>query len=213
MKILLKEDVDTLGYAGEVHDVAPGYGRNYLIPKGFAVKATPGVLKAAETWRKKAEARREQLRREHEALVERLDGTVLNFTALAGEQGKLYGSITTQNLVEALTEELGIEIDRRKIDSPGLRQVGEHQVPVVLSRDYRAHIMVNIHPEIEEEETPPEAEASTEPPVEGAGEETATAEEVADEEDTPSDVAEVDFDDEWEEQEYLEDIAEEIGPA
>ncbi len=205
MKVLLKEDVDTLGYAGEVHDVTPGYGRNYLIPKGFAVKATPGVLKAAETWRKKAEARREQLRREHEAMMERLNGTILNFTALAGEQGKLYGSITTQNMAEALTEELGVEIDRRKIDSPGLRQVGEHQVAVVLSRDYRAHVTVNIHPEVEAEETIAEADA--------VDEAAPAAEEVAEIEATSAADSAVDFDDEWEEQEYFEDIAEDIGPA
>ena len=203
MKVLLKEDVDTLGYAGEVHDVAPGYGRNYLIPKGFAVKATPGVLRAAETWRKKAEARREQLRREHEALVERLNGTVLTFTANAGESGKLYGSITTQNIADALSEELGVEIDRRKIDSTGLRQVGEHQVPVVLSRDYRAQIMVNIHPEVDESEAA-EDEGLNEP---AADQTEATMDGDA------AGAEEPDFDEEWEEQEFYEDIAEEIAPA
>lgn len=202
MKVLLKQDVDTLGYAGEVHDVAPGYGRNYLIPQGMAVKATPGVLKAAETWRKKAEARREQMRREHEAMVERLSGTILTFTALAGEQGKLYGSITTQNIAEALQEELGVEIDRRKIDSPGLRQIGEHQVPVVLSRDYRAMITVNIHPEMAEEEVEAaEAEEAEEAEME-------TAEEAVDE---SIGAAGDDFEEAWEEEEYLEDIAEEVA--
>lgn len=195
MKVLLKKDVDTLGYAGEVHDVSPGYGRNYLIPQGLGVKATPGVLKAAESWRKKAEARREQLRREHEALVDRLSGTTLTFTAKAGDQGKLYGSITTQNMADALMEELGVEIDRRKIDSTGLRQIGEHQVPIVLSRDYRAHITIFIHPEMEEEAVVEEV--------------VVVAEEVEEEEA----VAETDFDQEWEEQEYFEDIAEEITPS
>lgn len=235
MKVLLKEDVDTLGYSGEVHDVAPGYGRNYLIPQGFAVKATPGVLRAAESWRRKAEARREQVRQEHEAMVERLSGTVLTFTAKAGEQGKLYGSITTQNMADALSEELGIEIDRRKIDSTGLRQVGEHQVPIVLSRDYRAQIVVNIHPELEAEETTVEVEenaadaaastegeaaASTEgesaASLEGeavASTEGESAASTGEEAVTEESTSETDFDDEWEEQEYLEDIAEEITPA
>lgn len=147
MKVLLKQDVDTLGYAGEVHDVAPGYGRNYLIPKGLAVKATPGVLKSAESWRKQAEARREQLRSEYQALVERINNVTLNFTAKAGEQGKLYGSITTANIADALEAELGIELDRRKIDGQPLRQIGSHTVNIVLSREFRAQVVVNIHPE------------------------------------------------------------------
>lgn len=156
MKVLLKQDVDTLGYAGEVHDVAPGYGRNYLIPQGLAVKTTPGVLKSAEGWRKQAEARREQLRSEYQALVERINDVNLNFTAKAGEQGKLYGSITMANVAEALESELGIELDRRKIEGQPLRQVGSHAVQVVLSREFRAQINVNIHPE---GETPEEAAA------------------------------------------------------
>lgn len=163
MKVLLKEDVETLGYAGEVHEVAPGYGRNYLIPRGLAEKATPSTLKAAESWRKRAEARRAQIRKEHEALVQRINEVTLNFTAKAGEQGKLYGSITTAAIADELNETLGIDLDRRKIESAPLRQVGEHQVTVVLSRDYRAHLKVNIHPESEEEgqeDVTPVAEAS-----------------------------------------------------
>ena len=158
MKILLKKDVETLGYAGEVHDVKPGYGRNYLIPQGVAVKATPGVLRAAESWRKLAEARRDQIRKEHEALVARINNVSLEFTAKAGEQGKLYGSITTAAIAEELERSLGIELDRRKIDSPPLRQVGEHQVPIVLSKDYRARVTVIIQSEEEEEIADDEAE-------------------------------------------------------
>jgi large subunit ribosomal protein L9 len=87
MKVLLKEDVSNLGYAGEVMEVADGYGRNYLIPQGMAVKATPGVLTAAKTWRERAKTRLTELRKEHEALSERIAGTKLTFHALAGETG------------------------------------------------------------------------------------------------------------------------------
>ena len=80
MKVLLKEDVEHLGYAGEIHKVANGYGRNYLIPKGFAVPATSASVKQAEAWRRKAEARREQIRAEFEALSARLNNTTLNST-------------------------------------------------------------------------------------------------------------------------------------
>ncbi len=85
MKVLLKEDVENLGYAGEVYKVADGYGRNYLIPKGMAVVANPSVLKQAKVWRKKAEARREELRAEHEALSAKIEETTLIFTATCGQ--------------------------------------------------------------------------------------------------------------------------------
>ncbi|RMD49779.1 MAG: 50S ribosomal protein L9, partial [Candidatus Thermofonsia bacterium] len=88
MKVLLKQDVENLGYAGEVHKVAPGFGRNYLIPQGLAVLATPGMMKQADAWRKKAEARRAQLRAEYEALAAKIQDVTLKFTAKAGNTGK-----------------------------------------------------------------------------------------------------------------------------
>ncbi len=151
MKVLLKKDVETLGYAGEIHEVATGYGRNFLIPRGLAEKATPGALKAAESWRKRAEAHRAEVRREHDLLVQRINDVTLDFTAKAGEQGKLYGSITTAAVADQLNEVLGTEIDRRKVDSPPLRQIGEHIVNVVLSHEHKARLRVRIHPESGEE--------------------------------------------------------------
>ena len=115
MKVLLKEDVDNLGYAGEVHSVADGYGRNYLIPKGFAVIATSSVMKQADVWRKKAEARREELRAEYQLLSEKINETTLSYIARAGETGKLYGSITTSQITDDLNDVLGTDIDRRKV--------------------------------------------------------------------------------------------------
>ena len=153
MKVLLKEDVDNLGLAGEVHEVAPGYGRNYLIPQGFAVKATPGAMGQATVWRKKAEARRAQIRAEYEALAAKIEAVTLTFTARAGETGKLYGSITTSQVAEALSEELGIEIDRRKVGVDPLRQLGTHQVVVRLSGDIHPEVTVVIESEEGEEPT------------------------------------------------------------
>jgi large subunit ribosomal protein L9 len=147
MKVLLKEDVSNLGYAGEVMDVANGYGRNYLIPQGKAVKATPGELASAKAWRERAKVRLAELRKEHEALAERISQARLNFYAKAGESGKLYGSVTTNDVVDALNKELGTSVDRRSIVGEPLRQLGEHQVTVRLSRDYQPQIMVFIHPE------------------------------------------------------------------
>ena len=165
MKVLLKEDVSNLGYAGEVMDVADGYGRNYLIPQGMAVKATPGVLAGAQAWRERAKVRLAEVRKEHEVLSNRIGGTKLVFTAKAGETGKLYGSITTNDIVDQLNKMLGTSIDRRSIIGEPLRQLGEHHVTVRLSRDYQPQVVVNIHPEggeVEEKETAVESEPMVE---------------------------------------------------
>lgn len=160
MKVLLKEDVEKLGLAGEVFNVADGYGRNYLIPKGLAVQATPSVMKQAEVWRKRAEARRAQIRAEHEALAGKIKETTLTFSALAGESGKLYGSVTTAQIAEALNAALGIEIDRRKVDAEPLRQLGTHKVMVRLSPEFHPQVTVVIEPE--GEVIPAEAEGEDE---------------------------------------------------
>ena len=166
MKVLLKEDVDNLGFAGEVHKVAPGFGRNYLIPKNLAIIATPKTLKQADSWRKKAEARRVELKAEHEALAAKVSELTLTFTARAGENGRLYGSITTSQITDKMNEILGTEIDRRKVGEEALRQLGSHQVVVRLSSDFRPEVTVIVKPEESEQaatESEPEAEATVEP--------------------------------------------------
>jgi large subunit ribosomal protein L9 len=171
MKVLLKEDVDNLGYAGEVMTVADGYGRNYLIPRGLAVKASSSVLRSAEKWRERAAVRMAELQKEHEALSERLEAAELVFIARAGETGKLYGSVTTADIVDKLNEELGTEIERRQIVGGSLRQLGENKVTVRLSRDFQPQITVTIEPfeeeEPEEEAALEEAEAAEEAVAEG----------------------------------------------
>ncbi len=147
MKVLLKEDVANIGYAGEVHNVADGYGRNYLLPRGLAVLATDSVLKQASAWRARAEARRAELRAENEALTEKISSTHLVFTARAGDTGRLYGSVTMIDVAERLNEELGTSIDRRKFDSPPLRDLGEHRITIHLDRDFHPQITVHVHPE------------------------------------------------------------------
>lgn len=144
MKVLLKQDVDNLGYAGEVHTVADGFGRNYLLPKGLAVKANPDVMKQAQAWRKRAEAHRAELRAEHDILSEKIRAVSLTFTARAGDNGKLFGSITTHQIADKLNEVLGTEIDRRKVGTESLRHVGEHQIPVRLSADHHPEFRVTI---------------------------------------------------------------------
>ncbi len=155
MKVLLKEDVENLGLAGEVYDVKPGYGRNYLVPQGMAVIATANTMKQAEAWRKKAEARREEMRAEYAALSERIEAQTLTFTAKAGETGKLYGSITSNQIADELNATLGTDIDRRKVSSEPLRQLGDHEVSVRLNADFQPTFKVVVESEdgVGEEET------------------------------------------------------------
>ncbi len=144
MKVLLKQDVENIGMAGEVHKVSNGYGRNFLLPQGLAVIASPGMMKQAYVWRNKAEARREEVRQEYLALANRIENVRLSFTARSGETGKLYGSVTTSQISDALNEELGTEIDRRKVGVEPLRQLGEHKVVVRLSGDFQPELTVVI---------------------------------------------------------------------
>jgi large subunit ribosomal protein L9 len=152
MQVLLKEDVESLGYAGDVKKVADGYGRNYLLPRGLAVLATSSAMNQAEAWRMKAEARRAEMRAEYEILSERISAVVLEFTAKTGESGKLYGSITTADITDGLNAELGTEIDRRKVTSDPLRMTGEHKVAVRLNADFQPELTVIVLSENEPEE-------------------------------------------------------------
>ncbi|MCO5183591.1 MAG: 50S ribosomal protein L9 [Anaerolineae bacterium] len=149
MQVLLKEDIDNLGYAGEVKKVARGYGRNYLLPRGLAVMATPEAMNMAEAWRSRAEARRAEMRAEYEILSERISGVTLDFVAKAGNNGKLYGSVTNADITDGLNESLGTEIDRRKVDGGPLRQLGEHTITVRLNADFQPQFQVVIRSEDE----------------------------------------------------------------
>ena len=153
MKILLLKDVYKLGRAGDVKKVAAGYGRNYLIPQGLAVLATPGALKSAEYIREKAATQRDALNREMSSVAEKMEGLVLNFSAKASETDKLYGSVTTHMIAEELSEQVGVEIVRRQIDSQPLRNIGVHNVPVRLTVDLVPEISVIVYREGESPQT------------------------------------------------------------
>lgn len=136
MKVLLMRDVDKLGKAGMVKTVADGYARNYLIPQGLAAFASPGALKQAETIRKSEERRQVHLAAEASSLAEKLSSVTLKFQARASEAGKLYGSITTQQIIDALVRDAGIEIEKRKIDMrEPIRSLGQHSIRVHLATD------------------------------------------------------------------------------
>lgn len=156
MKVLLLQDIYKLGRAGDVKKVADGYGRNYLLPQGLAVLATPGALKKIEQIRTQAEASRAALNQELSGVAEQLAEVVLAFPAKAGDTGKLYGSITTQMIADAIQEQVGLEIDRRQMDSQPLRNLGEHKVSVRLTIDLVPEVTVLVY---REGETPEQMRA------------------------------------------------------
>lgn len=147
MKVLLIKDVYKLGRAGDVKRVADGYGRNYLIPQGMAVLATPGALKQVDNIRNKASVQRDQVNTEMSGIAAKLNGVVLAFPSKAGETGKLYGSITTQMIVDALNTKLGTQLDRRQVEVQPIRVLGEHKAEVRLTVDLVPEIKVIVHRE------------------------------------------------------------------
>ncbi len=159
MKVLLIKDVYKLGHAGDIKRVADGYGRNYLVPQRLAVLATAGAIKQADHIRKEATVRRTELNKNMGGLAGRLEGMKIAFASKAGETGKLYGSITTQMIAEALSAKIGAEIDRRQVESEPLRTLGEHHARIRLTVDLVPQITVIVHREgeaiqLEEEEAP-----------------------------------------------------------
>jgi large subunit ribosomal protein L9 len=163
MKVLLIKDVYKLGRAGDVKKVANGYGRNYLIPQGLAVLATPGALKQVERIRSQADAERVVLNQEMGQIAEKLVGVQLVFPVKAGETGKLYGSVTPQMVADAVNEQAGTEITRRQIESQPIRTIGVHNVGIRLTMDLIPEVSVVVHREGEAPETAAvEAEAIAE---------------------------------------------------
>jgi large subunit ribosomal protein L9 len=147
MKVLLLQDVYKLGRAGDVKKVANGYGRNYLIPQGLAVLATPGAMAQAGQIRVEADKQRAILNEEMSGVAEQLQGVTLTFPARASETGRLYGSINTRMIAEAVSEKAGVEIGHRQIDSQPLRMIGEHSVNIRLTVDLIPEISVIVHRE------------------------------------------------------------------
>ena len=169
MKVLLLKDVYKLGRAGDVKRVADGYGRNFLIPQGLAVLATPGALKQSEHIRSRANEQRAILNKEMDVIAKRLEGVTLTFAARASETGKLYGSITTQMIAEALQKKTEVEVQRRQIDSQPLRTLGDYKIAIRLTVDLIPHVKVIVHREGEAlptEETGAPAKAPEKAPVE-----------------------------------------------
>jgi large subunit ribosomal protein L9 len=142
VQLILREDVHRLGEAGDLVSVKPGYARNYLVPQGKAILATVGRVKELDHQKRVISERLAKEVADLEAVKQRMASVVLEFNAQAGDEGKLFGSITAQQIGEQLAEK-GFEIDRRKIElNEPIKALGEHEVPVKLRSEMVAHVKV-----------------------------------------------------------------------
>ena len=147
MEVILREDVKSLGKAGALVRVKPGYARNFLLPHGLAYEATEGNKKRIEAESKARESRAAHDRTEAQAISTRLAALVITITAKAGEGDRLFGSITAQDIADQLAK-AGHPVDKRKIElTHPIKQLGEHSVPIRLHSDVPAAIRITVVPE------------------------------------------------------------------
>lgn len=148
MKVILKENVEKIGSKGDVVNVAKGYARNFLFPRNLAVEATKENLKILEKEREKLLEIKEKEKEEAEALGDKIKSYEFKLSAKSGEKGKLFGSITSKDIAEAVKEESGIEIDKRKIElKEPIKELGMHNIVVKLHPEVETVISVNIEEE------------------------------------------------------------------
>jgi large subunit ribosomal protein L9 len=145
MKIILQKPVDKLGAPGDVVDVADGYARNYLMPRGLAVKATKGGVKHVESLKRAHSVRENAAKVEAEQVAQRLMASPVKVPAHAGEEGKLFGSVTPTDVAAAIESQTGIRVDRHDVhmDEP-IRSVGVHEVKVHVFADVDPIISVEV---------------------------------------------------------------------
>jgi len=186
MKVLLLKDVYKLGRAGDVKRVADGYGRNYLLPQGMAVLATAEALKTTVRIREKANIQRAIVNQEMDAVAKEISGLVLVFPARASETGKLYGSVTTQLIADAIKAKSGVEVARRQIDSQPLRMLGEYKVHVRLTVDLIPTIDVIVYREGEAFNVPVATKVAPQEPIKSVVEAESAAEPAAEPEADPA---------------------------
>ena len=183
MEVVLKQDVDKLGLRGEVVNVARGYARNFLLPRGLAEVATPGLLRELE--KRDAQRARHEAKSvdEARAIAKRLEGLELRFDVNAGPTGSLFGSVTATNVADRLWEQEKLRVDRRKLGMDGIKRIGRYTVPFEVFPDVVAELRLVVAPE--GQELPPEEElaaleaeeaAANAPAAEAAPEAAATAE-------------------------------------
>jgi large subunit ribosomal protein L9 len=145
MRIILHKEVEKLGGPGDIVQVADGYARNYLIPRGLAGPATKGAVKHAERLRATHDERQRRAKGEAEGVAGRLAKTPVRLRARAGEDGRLFGSITAQDVAEELTKAAQVEIDRRRVNlEEPIRSTGAHQVRIHLHPEVNATVTLDV---------------------------------------------------------------------
>jgi len=144
VEVILRRDVLDLGQAGELVQVRPGFARNYLIPQGLALLATEGNRRRFDDERRKIEQSGERERADASALAEQIEEQTLTFGVRAGEEGRLFGSVTTADIAEAL-EKAGVRIDRRviRLDEP-IKELGAYTIPIRLHPDVQPELKVQV---------------------------------------------------------------------
>ena len=145
MKVILRSDVDALGKKGDIVEVADGYARNFLVPNGLALKASPGAQSQATAMRRSRDVRDAAAREAAEAVATKLVPQTITISARAGGEGKLFGSVTATDVVEAVQAQANIELDRRKVnlDDP-IRSLGTHEIPVRLHPEVQFRVTVEV---------------------------------------------------------------------
>jgi large subunit ribosomal protein L9 len=198
MEVILRQDIEKVGLRGEVVDVAPGFARNYLLPRKLAETATPAKVAELRKHEDKRARQEAQSFEQAQELVARLEGQELRFDMRAGETGTLFGSVTATDIADKVWDVDRIRVDRRKLDlSDSIKRIGRYEVPVELFADVTATLRVAVHPEggelppqeeldaIAAEEARAEAEAQAQAEAEHAQAEAVIEEMVAEEEAEP----------------------------
>ena len=149
MQVILKEDIEKLGHMGEIVEVKRGYARNYLLPKDLAMEATPNNLKQLEHAKRVVADKIKKVQKESQSLADKLNATVVTLLHTSGEEDKLFGSVTSMEIADAL-KEAGVEVDKRKIvlDEP-IKRLGEYKVAVKLSGGVAGTVTVKVEKKAE----------------------------------------------------------------
>lgn len=145
MKVILRADVANVGRKGDVLDVSDGFARNYLVPQGLALKATDGALAQAQAMRRSRDVKEMRDREGAEEVARRLTPAVIRIPARAGAEGRLFGSVTSADIADAVAAQTGITLDRRRVhlDDP-IKNLGSHEIAVRLHADVEARLQVEV---------------------------------------------------------------------
>jgi large subunit ribosomal protein L9 len=143
MKVILREDIKKLGFKDDICQVKDGYGRNFLIPRGKAVLATPSAIKVMEENIRQAQFKQDRIKQEAATLSEKMQGITINIGTKAGSNGKIFGSVTSIQIAQAL-KDMGYDVDRRKIIVDDIKMLGEYKAVVNIHREVSVDINLNV---------------------------------------------------------------------